>query len=421
MGTNQNDFIAGTPLDDEIWAKDGDDTVLTKDGNDIVGLGAGDDEAWAGNGMDEVFGGAGNDTIGGGGGDDTLYLGAGDDTGFGGVGNDVIGTGAGNDTVWAGSGNDTVYGADGDDVIGGGKGNDLIWGGDGDDTIYGGEGNDTIAYEGDGLTYDDFTFNRIQGGYEVSDGTGNVDRVYGIEKISINGEVTSLIHGGGDDPDPFDPGVITRNPDGTLHDIARDGDETLNGDGNDPHNFSLATNETRGKELGLQIKKRGGESYDPVSVDADGTVHWEVPEGEGSPGRAEWSWDYSFASTNGESLTDYEASWFIDRDPTEGVDYIEFVGEPGPSSNGGAFVWEVNGVPSVVDDGGRGDGFVSQNSQNLGFYEQFIDMDPNTDGIQPYDFSGGAEFDVLLQITDGAGNVLLENHGVVHVMDDMVI
>lgn len=388
------------------FMQSGNDRVQGSSNVDIIGAGPGNDTIFGGGHADQVFGGDGNDQVYGDGGEDTL---------FGGDGNDTVGGGADNDMMWAGDGNDVAFGGNGEDTIGGGAGDDTIWGGDGDDTIYGGSGDNTLGYEGEGLQKHHFDIQQIVGGgYRIDDGHGNVDTVYGkFGHIVINGNEYDWADFF-QSSEPFDPGVITRDPDGTLDPVAIDGDEPYHGDGNDEHNWSIARNETHGLEAGLQIKERGGDAYDPDSVDADGTVHWIAPSGEGAAGRAVWNWDYSVASTDGDPLTDYTVKMFVDMDPSDAVDYMQFDAVPGPATDGGAFVWEVNGNPAIVDDGGNA--FVSQNSQNLGFYEQFMDMDDGTPGIQPYNFSE-AEIDILLQVADMSGNVLLENHGVVHVED----
>lgn len=414
FGTEEDDVFR-FPEDEGgfAFAKGGSDRIVGSQSVDMVGGGDGDDTVFAGDHADQVFGGDGDDRVYGDGGEDTLFGGGGDDT---------VGGGDGDDMIWAGNGKDLIFAGDGDDVIGTGEGDDTVWSGAGDDTIYGGGGDTTLAYEGEGLQKHHFSIHQGVGGvYYIDDGHGNVDEFYkgtGKTTVSINDIEYNWKDFFQSSP-PFDPGVITRNPDGTLDPIAIDGDEPHHGDGNDEDNFSIARNETYGREAALQIKDRGGDAYDPTSVDADGTVHWTAPSGEGSPGRAVWNWDYSVASFGGDQLTNYQVSMSLDIDPSKDVKYMEFVGTPGPATDGGAFIWEVNGVPSIVDDAGDGSGFVSQNSQNVGFYEQFMDMDEGTPGIQPYDFSE-AEFDILLSITDPAGNVLLENHGVVHV-EDVVI
>lgn len=54
VGTELNDYLFGTPGDDEILAGDGDDSVFGNDGNDVIYDGAG---------FDSLFGGKGDDTF----------------------------------------------------------------------------------------------------------------------------------------------------------------------------------------------------------------------------------------------------------------------------------------------------------------------------------------------------------------------
>ena len=114
----ENDFFAGTPL------------------NDSVNLGIGNDELRGAAGNDSLEGDAGRDTVLGENGNDTLD---------GGTDNDLLNGGAGNDILRGGSENDTLLGGDGEDQLDGGAGNDSLNGGDGSDTVDGGTRDDTLS------------------------------------------------------------------------------------------------------------------------------------------------------------------------------------------------------------------------------------------------------------------------------------
>ncbi|MBI4516177.1 MAG: calcium-binding protein [Deltaproteobacteria bacterium] len=67
------EWIVGTPGDDAICAKGGDDVIdVHQGGNDLVDAGLGNDTVQAGTGDDYIFGDDGNDCIGGGGGSDVI-------------------------------------------------------------------------------------------------------------------------------------------------------------------------------------------------------------------------------------------------------------------------------------------------------------------------------------------------------------
>lgn len=111
LGTDGDDVINGSQVEDHIYGLDGNDV--------LSGRGAAD---W-------IEGGNGNDFI------------------SGGQGVDIVEGGAGNDSIFAGEGDDKtdiLYGDAGKDVIGGGLGADLVLGGTGSDTIFGGAGGDIL-------------------------------------------------------------------------------------------------------------------------------------------------------------------------------------------------------------------------------------------------------------------------------------
>jgi hypothetical protein len=103
VGTNERDFLHGTPGQDVICGLGGDDVIF--------GLGA-DDRLIGGPGNDRILGGRGDDVLIGNAGKDFLKGGAGHDVLEGGGGNDFMGAhdgGRGNDRLTGGPGRDLCY------------------------------------------------------------------------------------------------------------------------------------------------------------------------------------------------------------------------------------------------------------------------------------------------------------------------
>lgn len=132
-GTNANDLLIGTTLDDVMRAFNGNDTIYANEGSDIVEGNEGYDVIYAGPGNDEVRGGQHDDNLNGEDGDDVIYCGMGNDIANGNKGNDVIYGGPGNDLLQAGQGDDEVNGEEDNDIIHGGLGNNQLTGGSGND------------------------------------------------------------------------------------------------------------------------------------------------------------------------------------------------------------------------------------------------------------------------------------------------
>ncbi|HRX37624.1 MAG TPA: calcium-binding protein [Aestuariivirga sp.] len=87
-GTDGNDVLDGTTLDDEIRGGRGDDTLNGFEGDDRLRGEKGNDTLNGDIGNDRLIGGSGNDTLNGGDGNDRLKGGAGDDELTGGSGRD---------------------------------------------------------------------------------------------------------------------------------------------------------------------------------------------------------------------------------------------------------------------------------------------------------------------------------------------
>ncbi|NBJ26080.1 putative Ig domain-containing protein [Microvirga arsenatis] len=100
------------------------------------------------------------------------------------------------------NGNDSLQGQAGADRLNGGAGNDEISGGAGDDVLTGGDGSDAIDGGGDVDTYylhgprDGFSFLRLSNGRvqvaDMSGGSADIDILSNVERISFNGQVSSL-------------------------------------------------------------------------------------------------------------------------------------------------------------------------------------------------------------------------------------
>ncbi|MEQ1669387.1 MAG: S8 family serine peptidase, partial [Hyphomicrobium sp.] len=185
--------ITGTQYNDEILAKDSDESINGLGGDDVLAGGGGNDTINGGAGYDRLFGEDGDDVLRG---DDTsttttspagdeLYGDAGNDTlhgssqqnflynlftsvfapgdrleGGDGIdviygydGNDRMGGDDGDDQLYGGAGGDDLRGGNGNDILAGGDGSDIIDGGYGDDVIYAGKGVENFVYGGDFIDY----------------------------------------------------------------------------------------------------------------------------------------------------------------------------------------------------------------------------------------------------------------------------
>jgi len=175
---NESEMIAGTALNDTVFARGGNDTVRAGDGNDTINGESGIDYLYGGNGNDTMDGGAEADFMYGDDGADIMLGNEGIDTMFGGVGNDVMYGGTQSDIMNGGAGDDVMFGGDGlvdpgtgilqpfnpltplvgildpvndivpvllDDSMNGGSGNDTLFGGGGWDVLNGNSGHDILV------------------------------------------------------------------------------------------------------------------------------------------------------------------------------------------------------------------------------------------------------------------------------------
>lgn len=118
-GTEGNDELVGTPVNDLMFGHGGDDTLTGETGND---------RAFGGDGDDILTGGAGDDLLRGSDGADVVLGGQGADDLRGDLGHDWIDAGEGDDQLIGGFGNDTLAGGAGEDVLDGGAGEDVLIG-----------------------------------------------------------------------------------------------------------------------------------------------------------------------------------------------------------------------------------------------------------------------------------------------------
>jgi len=162
-------------------------TIVGTDGDDVL----------QGTHLDDVIVGlGGNDVINGASGSDTICGGDGDDVIDGQSQADVIFGDDGNDTIYGRDGADQIFGGDGDDNIEGHSQNDVINGGSGDDTIDGGSGDDVID---GGAGVDDID------GLWGNDSCDDAETAVGCETVTNNGEPTDVAPTTTTTVDPADP------------------------------------------------------------------------------------------------------------------------------------------------------------------------------------------------------------------------
>ena len=154
FGSELNDTISTSGINDMIISGAGNDTITDIGGNHRINAGAGNDTITANGGNQIICAGEGNNTVTATGGSHRITSGAGDDTITAIGGNHTIDAGDGNNTITAtggshvitsGSGNDTITATGGSSLIYGGAGNDTITANGGNEVVFGGAGNDTIT------------------------------------------------------------------------------------------------------------------------------------------------------------------------------------------------------------------------------------------------------------------------------------
>ena len=221
----------------------------------------------------------------------------------------------------------------------------------------------------------------------------------------------------------------------TVADNATDGSgHILNGGGNPADGWAIQNH--KDLQLATDIHYRQGDTVQPVSVDSDGKLHFEMQAGpqvvdsdHGVPvanaNRAAASFDWSFDSDASgapdQTIAEFLASggqflFKIDLDPTEHNHplVLHAVYDAAANPGGSGVIWQdCNNNTLIADDAGNA--FVTQNSQNYAFYNSLIDTDPHTPGIQPSATVGPAgTFDIEAQIIDQHHQLVADIHSVLH-------
>ena len=202
--------------------------------------------------------------------------------------------------------------------------------------------------------------------------------------------------------------------------------ELFVGSGNTADGFNIVRHEGAGIELALKAKVRQGADYTPSDTNNDGIIEYKVGAGaqDGNANRAKWSFDFAVATglnkqNADKTVNDYKFKAFVDIDPTEKTSYLVFEMQKGTAPNLATTPWvlvksdgTLDATAGFSDDDGAANAKISQNSVNFGFgfIRDKIDGDPNTAGIQTYNFTKGT-FDIEFKAYDAAGvKELASNH-----------
>jgi hypothetical protein len=213
---------------------------------------------------------------------------------------------------------------------------------------------------------------------------------------------------------------------------ATDGNgHTLNGSGNPATGWETENNGAF--QLGSNVHYRTGDTAQPTAVDEHGTLFYNMPAGpqvvdpahnvsSAVANRGATSFDFSFDTGVGpgshQTIQQFLASggqflFSIDLDPGAGNDPLQLhaVYDPVHNTGGSHVVWQDSHHNIVIGDDG-GNAFVTQNSQNLAFYQSLIDVDPNHHGVQTGGISPAGTYDIQEQIIDRHHEVLADIHSV---------
>ena len=227
--------------------------------------------------------------------------------------------------------------------------------------------------------------------------------------------------------------------DAAVADNATDGSgHILNGAGNPADGWEIQNNS--GFQLATDVHYRQGDTVQPVSVTADGYLVYSMPAGQqmadpthnvppDNPAHphAATSFDWSFDTNTGggphPTIQEFLASGGefivkIDLNPGQHNDPLTLhaVYDETLNPGGSHVVWEdMHHNVIIADDGGNA--FVTQNSQNLGFYQALIDVDPHTPGIQTGTLGPDGVFDIEEQIIAPHHDVIADVHSVLQIGD----
>jgi hypothetical protein len=188
-------------------------------------------------------------------------------------------------------------------------------------------------------------------------------------------------------------------------------DEMFFGDGNLPTNYNISVDTKTNIELGLKIHYRQGDDITPVSVDADGTAHYEVPAGtqvvdpahnvgSANSSRAAWNFDFSVnTGLNGSAntLDDFDFRIIVQSGDGEvGVFDLQHLG-PGNTP------WVDAALTGGFADEDGSNPQLSQNSVNLGF--SFMTAIFGADAL-----NAGETYDITLQAFNDKGKIVAQVH-----------
>jgi hypothetical protein len=171
------------------------------------------------------------------------------------------------------------------------------------------------------------------------------------------------------------------------------------GNGNPADDWTIVRHEGAQVELALKVKHRGGDEYPEASIGPDGSASYQVLAGgsPSNPARAEWNFD--FAATDFSPDQDFTYTLELDIDPGEGENWVTLYSSAAPL------------------DSDLGSGSTFQNSTNLSFYKNMIDIDPDTAGIQPYALGDGT-FGVRLTAYDADSGAMIARNAVEIIVGD---
>jgi hypothetical protein len=208
--------------------------------------------------------------------------------------------------------------------------------------------------------------------------------------------------------------------DAALDDNARKSNgDALNGGGIPGTGWEVQNNGPF--QLATNVHYRQGDFVQPDSVDGHNVMTYHMPDGPqvvdnpngvstAAANRGATSFDYSFstAHTGGLTIQEFLANggefiWKLDLDPSQKnnplVLHAVYDASNTPTGNptGSHVVWQdAAGHVWINDDAGNE--FVTQNSRNLAFYQQFIDTDPHAPGIQPGGVSPAGQYTIESEI-----------------------
>jgi hypothetical protein len=205
---------------------------------------------------------------------------------------------------------------------------------------------------------------------------------------------------------------------GNLDANATDGNgHALFGSGNPSTNWEIQSNSNF--QLGTNIHYRTGDQILPEAND-HGTLIYDAPAGpqvvdtahgvsSAQANRGATSFDFSFSTGHGsnpETIQSFlahggEMLVKIDVDPTAKTDFLTLhaVYDSTLNAGGSHVVWEdKNGSVVIGDDSGNQ--YVTQNSQNLAFYQSLIDTNPNKPGVQTGGVSPPGQYDLVFEMLD---------------------